>query len=972
MVQPGKIANPIMNMRFVLGSLLVAILGFTASPAAASSPESITEFALGSGIGPAGIAAGPGPNAALWFTNFFPPGGIGRITVTGGVSEFSRGVAAHVQPQYIAQGPDGNLWFTGIGSDAFPSPAVGFATPDGVITTILLSNKASQPGAITKGPDGNLWFVDPGLHKIGRVSPGTHVVTEFGGLTANALPEGITSGPDGNVWFTDPNLPGIGRITPAGAVIEYPLPVGANPDSIVTGPDGNLWIGDAGDLNCTNCGPGVQPGIDVFNIQTAVVTKYNTNPNYGPDAITLGPDGNLWFVSTSNANKGTGELGRITPKGAITEYTAGLQASSRPQAIAAGPDGNIWFVDGGCDYCSPVAPAEIGRLTIATDAVGVLTGGSGTVKSAPAGIDCVNNTGSCLGTFDDTSTVTLTATPASGWLFSNWTGLGAANSGCSTAPVCPVRLFGNYDAGLAANFVQAPPPPPPPPPYSLLSVTITGSGVVSGSPGAISCAISCEANILNGTVVTLTAAPDRPSVFAGWSGGGCSGTGTCVVTMNAATTVTALFTYTPPTNPLLAVTTSGPNTGTVTSAPAGIDCGSTCSAGFAPGTAVTLTAAPAAGFSFTGWSGGGCSGTGSCSVTVTAATGITATFQAIVVPPVSLTVTTTGAVGGTVMSNPSGIACGVTCTANFPSGTAVILTAAPAPGFSFAGWSGAGCTGNGVCAVTLTQATQVLAGFTPDTATDVILVASVLPASRSVQVGGTATVFGTVINASADTAALLCSVQPATSVPASFSYQMTDPATNQLAGAPNTPVTIAPGAAQSFVLALTPSAAFAPTQIAFTFACANAPAPAASVVGVNTLLLSASTVPTLDIIALAATPSNDGIIDLPGANGANAFAIATFDIGAPGQIIASANTGGATLPVTISICQTIPATGQCMAPPAATAPADMVTTGAATVAVFVQGSGTVPFLPALDRVFVQFQDASNTIYGATSVAVRTQ
>ncbi len=971
MVSLGKIAKPIMSMRFVLGSLFAAMLGFAAVPAAAASPESITEFALGSGVGPAGITAGPGPNAALWFANFFPPGGIGRITTTGGVTEFTRNLAAHVQPHGITLGPDGNLWFTGVGNDAFPTPAVGFVAPSGLITTILLSNTASQPGAIAKGPDGNLWFVDPGLHKIGRVSPGTHAVTEFGGLTTNAFPEGITEGPDGNIWFTDSNLPGIGKITPAGVVTEYPLPIGDNPDSITAGPDGNLWIADAGNLICTDCGPAVPPGIDVFHIQTALVTRYNTNANYAPIAITLGADGNLWFTSSANANKGTGEISRITPKGVITEYSAGLQAASQPESIAAGPDGNIWFVDGGCDYCSPVAPPAIGRLTLATDQIGVLISGTGTVKSAPAGIDCVSNAGSCIGTFDDASVATLTATPASGWLFSNWTGLGASNAGCSTAPVCPVTLFGNFDAGLAANFVQAPPPPPPPPPYSLLSVTITGSGIVSGT-GDISCAVSCEANILNGTVVTLTATPDRPSSFAGWSGGGCSGTGSCVVTMNAATTVTALFTYTPPTSPLLAVTTSGPNTGTVTSAPAGIDCGATCSASFAPGTAVTLTAAPAAGYSFTGWSGGGCSGTGNCLVTLNAATGITATFQAIAVPPVSLTVTTTGITGGTVMSNPAGIACGVTCTANFPSGTAVVLTAAPAPGFSFAGWSGAGCTGTGPCAVTLTAATQILAGFTPDTATDITLVASVLPASRSVQLGGTATVFGTMINASPDTAAEACSVQPATSLPLSFSYQMTDSATNALAGTPNTPVTIAPGAAQSFVLALTPSAAFPPTQIAFTFACANAPAPAVSVVGLNTLLLSASSVPSPDIIALAATPSNDGIIDLAGTSGANAFAIATFDIGAPGSIIASANTGAVTLPVTLSLCQTVPATGQCMSPPAATAPADLVTNGAATFAIFVQGSGTVPFLPALDRVFVQFQDAGGTVYGATSVAVRTQ
>ena len=76
----------------------------------------------------------------------------------------------------------------------------------------------------------------------------------------------------------------------------------------------------------------------------------------------------------------------------------------------------------------------------------------------------------------------------------------------------------------------------------------------------------------------------------------------------------------------LAVVRAGTGSGTVTSTPAGITCGTSCSASYASGTAVALTATPAAGSSFTGWSGGGCTGTGSCTVTLTAATTVTATF----------------------------------------------------------------------------------------------------------------------------------------------------------------------------------------------------------------------------------------------------------------------------------------------------------------------------------------------------------
>jgi Divergent InlB B-repeat domain len=83
----------------------------------------------------------------------------------------------------------------------------------------------------------------------------------------------------------------------------------------------------------------------------------------------------------------------------------------------------------------------------------------------------------------------------------------------------------------------------------------------------------------------------------------------------------------------LAVTKSGSGTGTVTSSPPGISCGSACSSNFHFGTRVALTATPAPGSSFSGW-GGDCSGAASpCTVTVDAARNVTATFTANPPPP---------------------------------------------------------------------------------------------------------------------------------------------------------------------------------------------------------------------------------------------------------------------------------------------------------------------------------------------------
>ncbi len=161
-------------------------------------------------------------------------------------------------------------------------------------------------------------------------------------------------------------------------------------------------------------------------------------------------------------------------------------------------------------------------------------------------------------------------------------------------------------------------------------------------------------------------------------------------------------------SPTLALTKAGTGSGTVTSNPAGIACGATCAAAFEYGTSVTLTATPAAGSTFTGWSGEGCSGTGTCTVTMTQARGVTATFT---LQSFTLTVTKAGTGSGTVTSNPAGIACGATCAAAFEYGTSVTLTATPAAGSTFTGWSGEGCSDTGTCTVTMTQARGVTATF---------------------------------------------------------------------------------------------------------------------------------------------------------------------------------------------------------------------------------------------------------------------
>jgi Divergent InlB B-repeat domain len=241
-----------------------------------------------------------------------------------------------------------------------------------------------------------------------------------------------------------------------------------------------------------------------------------------------------------------------------------------------------------------------------------------------------------------------------------------------------------------------------------LTVSVTGSGVVTSLPAGINCGSACSMRYPDATMVTLTAVPAASNTFASW-GGACSGTApTCSMSMSQARTVTAAFSAAP-VNQTLSVTVTG--NGRVTSLPAGIDCGSTCSASFLQGAAVTLTAAPTAGQSFSAW-GGACSGASlTCSVTVSAASTVTAAF--VLTPPTAFALAVTVNGSGTVSSQPAGISCGTTCTANFTAATSVTLTALPAAGQSLSAWSG-DCSGAAsTCVVPMDQARAVTTTFVP-------------------------------------------------------------------------------------------------------------------------------------------------------------------------------------------------------------------------------------------------------------------
>ena len=256
-----------------------------------------------------------------------------------------------------------------------------------------------------------------------------------------------------------------------------------------------------------------------------------------------------------------------------------------------------------------------------------------------------------------------------------------------------------------------------------VTVQVTGHGAVQLSTGQ-QCKNKCVVPVANGTSVTATASPDGGWMFSAWNGN-CSGSGACQFTVDRDLELDPAFALVPTGPNQHALTIARNGSGTIRSSPAGIDCGSSCSAAFDDGTSVTLSATPDQGWRFDGWSGA-CSGAGDCPVAMNADATVTATFVAEQPPPPpppadrqTLTVTIAGQ--GAVKSAPPGIDCPSACSADFPAGSKVTLSAAAADsGHGFAGWSGA-CSGQGGCAVTMTADQSVGAAFATTTQISVVI-----------------------------------------------------------------------------------------------------------------------------------------------------------------------------------------------------------------------------------------------------------
>jgi len=234
-------------------------------------------------------------------------------------------------------------------------------------------------------------------------------------------------------------------------------------------------------------------------------------------------------------------------------------------------------------------------------------------------------------------------------------------------------------------------------PASVLSVTVSSTGpdiggTVSSQPTQIMCGEECSAAYFPGTPVTLLAhpIPDFLYAFTGWSGD-CTGTGACVVDMDADRSVVANFSPTTATF-TLKIVFAGNGIGAAGTSPPG--CSSTCSASFPIGVSVGLGALPDSGSTFGGWSGADCTASMIvCNVTMNSDVTVIAAFNAAAPPPdfslqpasASLTAQRGGQVTDVItiasqngFSNPVQLSCAVTGSA--PMATCALSPTSVTPG----------------------------------------------------------------------------------------------------------------------------------------------------------------------------------------------------------------------------------------------------------------------------------------------------
>jgi hypothetical protein len=310
------------------------------------------------------------------------------------------------------------------------------------------------------------------------------------------------------------------------------------------------------------------------------------------------------------------------------------------------------------------SPAYRVDLDLSGTGLGAVSASSGLVQ------DC-GDEGTCTAYYAP-STFVLEATAQPHSEVDGWTGCDAVNP---AGDKCTLEIT-NANRKVTANFTRLK--------QDVTAATAgSGSGFISSADplGAIqNCGAggTCSGPYDEGSAAELIATPTGHSTFAGWSGACTNQTGPCEVVVEGNPTVTAHVTAQHP----ISVKKAGTGAGSVVSEPNGLDCGGVCVGYFTDGQTVTLSAISSGNSTFVGWSGEGCSGTGTCVVEAGGSTkNVTATF--VHAAPTALTLAGATFVGqhvatvsGTVNPNGANV---TSCVIEYGTGAAYGAQAPCAP-----------------------------------------------------------------------------------------------------------------------------------------------------------------------------------------------------------------------------------------------------------------------------------------------------
>ena len=562
-----------------------------------------------------------------------------------------------------------------------------------------------------------------------------------------ASPETVNSGETSQVCWTTENVPdgdlrvlkdGAGNILNQGGSIDACQTVTPTQTTtytlFATGPGFESWfmtpitVEKSVTVNVTNPPPGLV-NLNFF------VKDQNTTPVSGA-LVTINQDfGN----GTTRNTDGNG----FANFGVGTNVSIGYTVSATNCTGASGTQ-NVGSSDATVNItlnCGGPPPAGTFNLTVNKSGSGTVTG-----SGISCGTDCSEN-------FDQGTSVNLTAIPDSGWTFSGWSG------DCGTNASNTLSCNMNSNKNVTATFTSTVVPPPTgcqgncaqyisqsvPSQMTVsqstgVSVTMRNTGTTTWTTSGYKLGsqnpqdnftwgrarVDVPTTISPGQEATFNFNVTPPSVpgtynfqwrmveeFVQWFGDYTPNVSVNVVSAPVSTcqdTNATNYGSSLPCTHLLSVGKNGSGSGTVTSSPSGITCGSDCSEIYSSGTSVTLNASKDSDSDFKGWSGDvSCTGTGSCTVTMNGNKNVTATFDKKKDPTVTLFVYKNGSGSGTVTGG-NGINCGNTCSASFNPGNMVSLNAVPNSGSTFAGWSSP-CSGTGGCVFQINSDQNVTATF---------------------------------------------------------------------------------------------------------------------------------------------------------------------------------------------------------------------------------------------------------------------